>query len=201
MTQVTGVTEFKAIETEYKGFRFRSRLEARWAVFFDAAGIVWDYEREGFRLPSGMYLPDFWLPRQQCFVEVKGHEPTESEERICAELAQASGKDVYLCYGPIPSGESFYAPDGVALDSALAWTNWRWNRVEDGWSGTSFWWCECPECGQMHMAHQGRVDEACLCRGRVNVSKHSYHATPGLRQAYVAARSARFEHGEEPNGD
>jgi hypothetical protein len=25
----------KAIETHYKGYRFRSRLEARWAVFFD----------------------------------------------------------------------------------------------------------------------------------------------------------------------
>jgi hypothetical protein len=29
-------TEIKAIETSYKGYRFRSRLEARWAVFFDA---------------------------------------------------------------------------------------------------------------------------------------------------------------------
>lgn len=25
----------QVIETEYKGYRFRSRLEARWAVFFD----------------------------------------------------------------------------------------------------------------------------------------------------------------------
>ena len=29
----------KAIETLYKGYRFRSRLEARWAVFFDASKI------------------------------------------------------------------------------------------------------------------------------------------------------------------
>ena len=34
----------KAIETEYKGYRFRSRLEARWAVFFDACGVKWEYE-------------------------------------------------------------------------------------------------------------------------------------------------------------
>ena len=33
------MSEIKAIETYYKGYRFRSRLEARWAVFFDAAGI------------------------------------------------------------------------------------------------------------------------------------------------------------------
>jgi hypothetical protein len=40
----------KAIETRYKGYRFRSRLEARWAVFFDALGVEWEYEKEGFDL-------------------------------------------------------------------------------------------------------------------------------------------------------
>ena len=50
----------KAIETRYKGYRFRSRLEARWAVFFDACGYQWEYEPEGFHLPCGThYLPDF----------------------------------------------------------------------------------------------------------------------------------------------
>jgi len=51
-----------AIPTEYKGYRFRSRLEARWAVFFDACGVKWEYEPEGFALPNGQfYLPDFLL--------------------------------------------------------------------------------------------------------------------------------------------
>lgn len=40
----------KAIETSYKGYRFRSRLEARWAVFFDELGIKWEYEKEGYDL-------------------------------------------------------------------------------------------------------------------------------------------------------
>jgi hypothetical protein len=40
------------IETLYRGYRFRSRLEARWAVFFDVAGIPWQYEVEGFDLSS-----------------------------------------------------------------------------------------------------------------------------------------------------
>ena len=52
--------EIKAIETVYNGYRFRSRLEARWAVFFDAAGIKYEYEPEGFDLGGGLYyLPDF----------------------------------------------------------------------------------------------------------------------------------------------
>lgn len=32
--------DIKAIETEYDGHRFRSRLEARWAVFFNAVGLT-----------------------------------------------------------------------------------------------------------------------------------------------------------------
>lgn len=71
------------IETIYKGCRFRSRLEARWAVFFDAAGIEWKYEPDGYSrvvawdeggqaVRSTSYLPDFWLPATQTWVEVKG---------------------------------------------------------------------------------------------------------------------------------
>ena len=42
-----------AIETEYLGTKYRSRLEARWMVFFRHAGISAWYEHEGFALPSG----------------------------------------------------------------------------------------------------------------------------------------------------
>jgi hypothetical protein len=62
----------KAIETEYKGYRFRSRLEARWAVFFDQLGILYEYEPEGIVLSDGThYLPDFYLPEFHCYFEVK----------------------------------------------------------------------------------------------------------------------------------
>jgi len=57
------VSDIKAIETRYAGCNFRSRLEARWAVFFDHLGIKWEYEREGYVGVRGTpYLPDFWLP-------------------------------------------------------------------------------------------------------------------------------------------
>jgi hypothetical protein len=62
----------KAIETWYKGYGFRSRLEARWAVFFDACGIKWEYEQEGYVLSDGqLYLPDFNLPGLGVYAEVK----------------------------------------------------------------------------------------------------------------------------------
>lgn len=63
----------RSIETKYHGLTFRSRLEARWAMFFDAVGIEFVYEPEGYVLSDGTkYLPDFWLPEQKMAVEVKG---------------------------------------------------------------------------------------------------------------------------------
>lgn len=47
----------KSIPTTYKGVNFRSRLEARWAVMFDALGWAWDYEP----LDLQGYIPDFVL--------------------------------------------------------------------------------------------------------------------------------------------
>ena len=84
----------KAIETYYNGYRFRSRLEARWAVFFDALGVDYEYEPEGFKLQDGeCYLPDF---RVKCYgkrgssneepfdlyIEVKGKMSFEDACRI-----------------------------------------------------------------------------------------------------------------------
>ena len=73
--------EVKPIETIYNGYRFRSRLEARWAVFFDAAGIKYQYEPEGFTNEEGeQYLPDFFLPDLNTYVEVKGERKGAWEE-------------------------------------------------------------------------------------------------------------------------
>lgn len=81
-------TDIKAIETIYKGYRFRSRLEARWAVFFDALGVSWEYEPEGFELDCGSrYLPDFRLATIHGlqWVEIKGVMPTDAETgKLCA---------------------------------------------------------------------------------------------------------------------
>ena len=71
----------KAIETVYDGHRFRSRLEARWAVFFNTAGIKYEYEPEGFELKDGTrYLPDFYLPELDVYAEVKADSPDAEED-------------------------------------------------------------------------------------------------------------------------
>lgn len=63
----------RPIETDYAGHLFRSRLEADYAATFTHLGITWEYEPEGFTLADGTnYLPDFWLPHLNTWVEVKG---------------------------------------------------------------------------------------------------------------------------------
>jgi len=49
--------KISAIPTSYNGREYRSRLEAKWAAFFDIIG--WEYEYEPFDLPG--WSPDFLL--------------------------------------------------------------------------------------------------------------------------------------------
>ena len=101
----------KAIETQYKGYRFRSRLEARWAVYFDSIGLKWDYEMEGFQLENGIwYLPDFYIPGFG-YIEIKALgmvTPEEIEkcrlvsklpgEISCALFEGSPDEKEYMCF-------------------------------------------------------------------------------------------------------
>jgi hypothetical protein len=51
------VSNPRGIPTTYRGVRFRSRIEARWAAFFDALGWPWSYEP----IDLDYYIPDFIL--------------------------------------------------------------------------------------------------------------------------------------------
>lgn len=112
----------KVIETKYKGYKFRSRLEARWAVFFDACGVKWEYEPEGFDLGNGVYyLPDFLLHNvlfrnddtpQDLWIEVKGKMNATDAEKIIrfSNTDNDEGVDVenpILVVTNIPHGETF----------------------------------------------------------------------------------------------
>lgn len=57
-----------AIPTEYRGIKYRSRLEARWASFFDHIGWKHTYEP----LDGDGYIPDFLIHGERpLLVEVK----------------------------------------------------------------------------------------------------------------------------------
>lgn len=99
--------EIKPIETKYNGYKFRSRLEARWAVFFDAAGIRYEYEPEGFKTADGLcYLPDFYLPNEDIYVEVKA--PRHDQWKDLFKALQFVGDRIkcLMVLTNIPSGET-----------------------------------------------------------------------------------------------
>lgn len=120
----------KAIETNYRGYKFRSRLEARWAVYLDTVGFKWEYETEGFDLEGESYLPDFLinLGYHQVWLEIK-REPAswslldnpgkdyEVEIRKAKKLAYYTRIDVLFGFG-LPSNYCFY---GVSYEECCHW--------------------------------------------------------------------------------
>jgi hypothetical protein len=156
----------KAIETIYNNYRFRSRLEARHAVFFDALSIKYEYELEGFDLEGKWYLPDFWLPQQGCWFEVKGQFPlTQEEYEKCHLLCKHSQKQVYVAAGAIQIA--------VECDMQEA-IDGRWTQLfgyNPAYRADSIYpdsplntWCECPRCHKTEITQDGKTRFlSCTC--------------------------------------
>ena len=141
----------KAIETRYAGCHFRSRLEARWAVAFDALGIRWEYERQGYmcgrRLSLGWdddeipYLPDFWFPDFELHGEVKGSLNNEELLRLLDCAADLScnggggchdqgGNDVVV-FGHIPAPTEYRLPTRLHMHKGdLLASPWLGESIE-----------------------------------------------------------------------
>lgn len=99
----------RAIETTYKGTTYRSRLEARWACFFDAIGWRYVYEPEGFECAGDTYLPDFELLEPNVYVSIKSLRCKQEcgkdwwRELIWRGDFAANGKEMWIIYGaPVP---------------------------------------------------------------------------------------------------
>ena len=172
----------QAIETQYNGYRFRSRLEARWAVFFDSLGVPYLYEPEGFELGDGVrYLPDFWLPDQHCWVEIKP--PGEWDYHLeCDLLAERSDCQLllYIAGNPWPGEYGIMPyPATSELHSSSAWV-FALGRKSD----RELWICNDD------------VGAKCLNPIAPEDEKYPSANAPRLIGAYRAARRARFEFGE-----
>ena len=114
------VNRMKPIETEYNGDLFRSRLEARWAVFFRTLNLRYEYEKEGFDIDGVRYLPDFFLPEYSCWVEIKPDSISEKEYIKINAFAKAT-KDKFILISGSPK-EGHYTVQMLAngnLDTEL----------------------------------------------------------------------------------
>jgi len=89
----------KPIPTTYAGIEFRSRLEARWAMYFDLLGVEWIYEMEGFDLGNGFYyLPDFYLPKFDVYCEVK---PFQQDDHKWKKFTENGKYRLILLFGKV----------------------------------------------------------------------------------------------------
>lgn len=116
--------EIRAIPTMYAGVQFRSRLEARWAAFFDLLGWEWEYEPidlkgwiPDFLLRGRSSLPCFdWANVEGVLVEVK---PCISFPCPIAEQIDRSGIppqfEAMIVGRSIPVGTSVETSDGYAI--------------------------------------------------------------------------------------
>jgi len=163
----------KAIETKHKGYRFRSRLEARWAVFFDALELEWEYEKEGYETTNGKYLPDFYFPTLDCFAEVKPKEFTVTEYKKCLELP----RPCIMLDKPHPTACLYYVAN--ASEEMGARYKQETNYGE-GW-------------GLVVLNMSQRKKRLWFCFGEGFDEYYIYEA-----EAEEAAKSARFEYGEAP---
>lgn len=173
--------QIKAIETKYKGYRFRSRLEARWAVFMDSMKQKWIYEPEGYHLGSGLYLPDFYLPDNDMWMEIKPHKDDQKAFDKMFELCCLTNKIGVVCVG-MPHEKQTFAFIGDIKESSggVGWRNVNW--------------CCCYYSHGIKLA----------------LSKDRFWCTPGWEplkciaqfprpirdEDYDAAKAARFEFGE-----
>lgn len=211
----------KAIETNYKGYRFRSRLEARWAVFFDSLGVKWQFEPEGYELGElGRYLPDFFLPEVSdgTWIEVKPESCT-SEEDLVANKKMQLLVEYTKFKGMVVAGEPFVSVE--LAQNANKWKHgwWMWENYEDmngakqvGGDGP-YLFCKCPWCGKIGIEFDGRGARVCGYKAHypdeasaLNAIKKFGHWRAddkcytgddiAIINAANAARSARFEFGQ-----
>lgn len=83
------IYDVAAIPTHYNSVQFRSRLEARWAAFFDLIGWKWDYEPLDFH----GWTPDFLIKgKVPALVEVKPVYFSEFEALSIEQAKVAAGK-------------------------------------------------------------------------------------------------------------
>ena len=202
------MADIKPIETFYNGYRFRSRLEARWAVYFDSLGIEYEYEPEGYELSDGTkYLPDFYLTSMHMFVEVKA-ENIDDKRRIFAmhKLVELYRGD---CFSKFGSGIIVSLVVGDPMNNDMS-CYCNFDKSFEAWFGFYFArGCEV-ECSKgkfvfnddvitinvRGMEREGMYYNSGFDSLTPLLNDYEITSFYDLDHAAKQARQARFEHGE-----
>jgi hypothetical protein len=178
MTREESVRMIKALPTMYNGTLYRSRTEARWAVFLDELfkRPAFYYEAQGYIVPGGNgYLPDFLLPGQSLYAEVKpaiDFDPEGVQKLRC--LVAGHGKMRGAVLPDIAPGQVrllLIGPDHG-----------------ETWEDDNAAWMTCPE-GYHHDIKPYFPEPGCAECG---IKGGYWHESDAITAAYTAARSHRF---------
>jgi hypothetical protein len=196
-----------AVPTPYRGCLFRSRLEARWAVFFDTLKVPWLYEPQRYYvgMSGRTYLPDFYLPDSRTWVEVKGSVDSIDWQLLADAVDWGCGlpytKNSFgtsrglLLLGPVPP-VAIHSPVHVILQHDKGgWVNGAWFLYEQIISEPD----DSKDLQFDSSWGDGLGEDAQAWIKRMLTREYIYPdqvLTDYVAKAYRAARSARFEHGQ-----
>jgi len=139
----------KAKPTYYNATLFRSKLEAKWAVFFDRLGIDYEYENESYLCSDGsQYTPDFYLPfvttRGQnggTFIEIKPMSYIHDSDYEVRIISAIKPNNLVLFKGePYPNADPVYSFDNSFNNDNVQLSPY----VDD-----HMMFMYCPKCGTM----------------------------------------------------
>jgi hypothetical protein len=183
------------IQTEYDGYKFRSRLEARWAVFFNYLDIDYRYEPEGFKLSNDeWYLPDFYLKnvavrsteREGMWAEVKSEKPECSWRKGVYNTLNKLTTHTSECAALLVGEVSNHAADRRGEE-------YHFESNPELGIDNYMYWMKCYNCGEMKFEfHETNYMSCEICGANCD------HEHNEIEKAVKKARSARFEHGEKP---
>lgn len=197
----------KAIPTEYGGYWFRSRLEARWAVFFNAIGIPFRYELQGYNLDGIKYLPDFYLPDIGQYFEVKPFPVTEREYAVMCALCTESKRSVIVAEGDpyLCPTRDYHHHDWTRKGVESPYQLIEMNERSQSISGKNFYEIEhIDEQGFCTSNKRALGWKSAICLDGygfwypVEASAMNSKDRPVVVAAMIKARQARFEYGETP---
>ena len=202
-------TGIKPIGTYYNGYYFRSRLEARWAVFFDALGVRYEYEPIGLVKNGIRYLPDFMVRCHGCrgecghdsfplFIDVKGEMTELDGEKIKTfsyqgDLCEQKRSEHLLSHIPILVVGAI-PPKGCSSDSSACGSYEDMNGIKGVYQFNykhidGDYFAAYPAADKNGRFYLWGDDSNYINRDDVE----------RVELAYEKARQARFEYGEKPN--
>lgn len=160
----------KSHPTSYAGTMFRSRLEAKWAAFFDLLGWQWQYEP----IDLNGWTPDFAIQGQEgpTYVEVKPIEWTGDHD---ANNRQVRGQaDLQKVFAYFRSTET--PREVLVLGTAPSFiTHQRKTSCGWGYFGSLLW--HSPESGTPY------VDAACLFKPQSGFDFCAYYGSYHFRRS------------------